>query len=189
MAGYESSKAGSNRGIENGMKKNLYAVNEAFAQAFTSIRSNKLRAFLTILGIVIGVMTVIGMVAIIQGLNSSMMEALQSMGPDLIQFQRRDPVQFHRSSREQRQRPPLRYEDALAIRELAPAIKAVSPEAYYWDMTLKYENEKTTGINFGGVEATFDECNNEDVATGRFLTDSDIQHATSVIVVGQTIVD
>jgi putative ABC transport system permease protein len=56
-------------------------------------------------------------------------------------------------------------------------------------MTLKYENEKTTGINFGGVEATFDDCNNENVGTGRFLTDSDIQHATSVIVVGQTIVD
>ncbi|HEY7161479.1 MAG TPA: ABC transporter permease, partial [Acidobacteriota bacterium] len=68
------------------MKRNLSSLSEAFSQALTSIRSNKLRAFLTILGIVIGVMTVIGMVSIIQGLNDSMMEALNSMGPHLIQF-------------------------------------------------------------------------------------------------------
>ncbi len=171
------------------MKKHLYAVNEAFVQAFTSIRSNKLRAFLTILGIVIGVMAVIGMVAVIEGLNSSMMETMQSMGPHLIQFQKRDPVTFHRPTREQRARPPLRHEDAQAIRAFSPAIKSVSPEAYYWDMTLKYGNEKTTGVNFAGVEPTFDECNNTFVASGRFLTDSDIQHATSVIVIGQAIVE
>src|SRR6476619_1724307 len=115
------------------MKKNINSITEAFSQAFTSIRSNKLRAFLTILGIVIGVMTVIGMVSIIQGLNDSMMEAMNSMGPHLIQFQHEEPIQFHRPSREQRMREPLRYEDALAIRAFAPALKAVSPEAYNYD--------------------------------------------------------
>src|SRR5262245_65941596 len=109
------------------MKRNLYSISEAFSQAFTSIRSNKLRAFLTILGIVIGVMTVIGMVSIIQGLNDSMMEAMNSMGPHLIQFQREEPMHFHRPSREQRMREPLRYEDAIAIRTFAPAINSVSP--------------------------------------------------------------
>jgi putative ABC transport system permease protein len=171
------------------MKQNINSITEAFAQAFTSIRSNKLRAFLTILGIVIGVMTVIGMVSIIQGLNDSMMEAMNSMGPHLIQFQHEEPMHFHRPSREQRMREPLRYEDALAIRAFAPAIKAVSPEAYNYDLTLKYQNEKTTGLNFGGVEPTFDECNNTFVQAGRFMNDADVQHATSVIVIGHDVAE
>jgi putative ABC transport system permease protein len=171
------------------MKKNLYAINEALAQAFYSIRSNKLRSFLTILGIVIGVMTVIGMVAIIQGLNASMMAALQSMGPHLVQFQKRDAVNFGRPTREQRMRPVLRYEDAVAIRAHSPAIKAVSAEAYNFDVTLKYQNEKTTRVTFGGVEPTFDECNNTFVGNGRFITEPDMEHATFVIVIGSEIVD
>jgi putative ABC transport system permease protein len=98
-------------------------------------------------------------------------------------------MQFHRPTREQRMREPLRYEDALAIRALAPAIKAVSPEAYNYDLTLKYLNEKTTGLNFGGVESTFDECNNTFVESGRFINDADVQHATSVIVIGREVAD
>lgn len=169
------------------MKKNLSAIKEAFSQAFFSIRSNKLRAFLTILGIVIGVMTVIGMVSIIQGLNSSMITALQSMGPHLVQFQKEEPMQFHRPSREQRMRKPLLYEDALAIRENATAMKAVSAEAYHFGIELKYRTEKTTGLAFAGAEPTFLECNNMNVAAGRFLTESDLQHGTFVVVIGDDV--
>ncbi len=171
------------------MKRNLYAITEAFSQAFTSIRSNKLRAFLTILGIVIGVMTVIGMVSIIQGLNSSMIDTMQSMGPHLVQFQRNDPVTFQRPTREQRTREPLRYEDAAAIRAFSPAIQSVSAEAYNWDVTLKYQKEKSTELFFGGVEPSFDECNNTFVQSGRFINEADLQHATAVIVIGNGIVE
>jgi putative ABC transport system permease protein len=166
------------------VKRNLDLIREALMQAFHSLRMNKLRSFLTILGIVIGVTTVIGMVSIIQGLNGAMITQLQSMGPHLIQFQKEEPVHFGRPSQEVRMRKPLYYEDALAIRQLCPAIKAVSPEAYNFDVTLKYRNEETTGLAFAGVEPTFDQCNNTFVDQGRFLTDSDIQHATFSIVIG-----
>ena len=169
------------------MRRNLGAIQEAFSQAIFSIRSNKLRAFLTILGIVIGVMTVIGMVSIIQGLNSSMMSRLQSMGPHLIQFQHEEMVTFGDPTREMRLRKPLYYEDAVAIRENAPAIKAVSAEAYHFGIELKYRNEKTSGLAFGGAEPTFLECNNMNVDTGRFITETDMQHATFVIVIGDDV--
>lgn len=169
------------------MKRLWIAVQEAFRQAFFSLRTNKLRSFLTILGIVIGVMTVIGMVSIIQGLNSSMVDQLQSMGPHLIQFQHNEPVQFGNPTREQRMRKPLYYEDAIAIREKSPAMKAVSAEAYNYGVTLKFRNEETTGLGFAGVEPTFSECNNTYVDLGRFLTDADLQHATSVVVIGDDV--
>lgn len=169
------------------MKKNLSLFGEASAQALYSLRMNKLRSFLTTLGIVIGVMTVIGMVSIIQGLNDSMVRQLQSMGPHLIQFQRRDPVNFGRPSQEVRMRKPLYYEDAVAVRELSPAIQAVSPEAYNFDTKLKYRDEETTNLAFAGVEPSFDVCNNTFVDQGRMITDTDVQHATSVIVIGDDI--
>jgi putative ABC transport system permease protein len=169
------------------MKRNLGAIQEAFSQAIFSIRSNKLRAFLTILGIVIGVMTVIGMVAIIQGLNHSMMSRLESMGPHLIQFQHREMVTFGRPTREMRMRKPLYYEDALAIRQNASAIKAVSAEVYHFDVEIKYRNEKTSGLSFAGVEPTFLECNNMNVDAGRFITQTDLQHATFVMVIGDDV--
>ena len=169
------------------MKKNFSLFAEASAQAFYSLRTNKLRSFLTTLGIVIGVATVIGMVSIIQGLNASMITQLQSMGPHLIQFQRRDPVNFGRPSQEVRMRKPLYYEDALAIRELSPAIKAVSPEAYNFDTKLKYRDEETTNLAFAGVEPVFDVCNNTFVDQGRMITETDVQHATFVVVIGDDI--
>lgn len=169
------------------MKRNLGAIVEAFSQALFSIRSNKLRAFLTILGIVIGVATVIGMVSIIQGLNRSMMGAMESMGPHLVQFQKDEPITFGHPTREQRLRKPLFYEDALAIREKATAIKAVSSEAYHFNIELKYRNEKTQGLAFAGAEPTFLECNKMNVESGRFLTDSDVQHATFVVVIGDDV--
>ena len=132
VAGGESRQARSDHRIEDRMKRNLGAIAEAFSQAVFSIRSNKLRAFLTILGIVIGVATVIGMVSIIQGLNRSMVGAMESMGPHLVQFQKEEPMHLHRPSREQRMRKPLLYEDAVAIRENSTAMKAVSAEAYHF---------------------------------------------------------
>jgi len=169
------------------MRHHFSAVWEALQQAFVSLRTNKLRSFLTTLGIVIGVMTVIGMVAIIQGLNATMITQLQSMGPHLVQFQKDEAVNFGRPSQEVRMRKPLYYEDAVAIRELSPAILSVSPEAYNYNTTMKYRDQETTEMAFAGVEPTFDECNNTFVDSGRFLTDADVEHATFVIVIGDDI--
>ncbi len=169
------------------MKRLLTAIREALSQASFSLRTNKLRSFLTILGIVIGVMTVIGMVSIIQGLNTSMVSQLQAWGPDLIVFQRDEAVHFGEPTREQRMRKPLVYEDALAIRSQCPAIKSVSPEIYKYGITLKYRNEEATRLSFAGVEPPFSECNNMYVDSGRFITETDLQHATPVVVIGDDV--
>ena len=132
-------------------------------------------------------MTVVGMVAIIQGLNSDMISNLNSMGPHLIQFQRHEPVNFGHPSQEVRLRKPLYYEDAMALRQLCPAMKAVSSEAYHFGVTLKHRSEETTGLGFAGGEPTFAECNNMSVDMGRFLTDADLQHATSAMVIGDDV--
>ncbi len=76
----------------------LGILKEITQMALSSIKTHKLRSFLTLLGIMIGVMTVIGMVAIIQGLNRSVIGELESIGSDLIFVGKHEPIQMgHRS--------------------------------------------------------------------------------------------
>ncbi|MGZ5497139.1 MAG: ABC transporter permease, partial [Candidatus Aminicenantales bacterium] len=90
----------------------LQIFREVFRMALDSLRSHKLRSFLTILGIVIGVMTVIGMVSIIQGLNKSFLSELQSAGSDIIIITKNEAVQMGRMTDEERTRKDLTFEDA-----------------------------------------------------------------------------
>ena len=101
--------------------------------ALTALRAHKLRAFLTMVGIVIGVWTVIGMVALVTGFDRSQTEAFSSFGTTLVQFQKFEP-RFGpgRRSEEERKRKDLTIEDADALQALCPSILAVSPERYMW---------------------------------------------------------
>jgi len=102
----------------------LGIIKEIFGMAFDSLRSHKLRSFLTLLGITIGVMTVIGMVSIIQGLNRSFLSELESVGSDLVIVTKYEPgIQIGRSSEEIRMRKDLTFEDALAIEKECPLVK------------------------------------------------------------------
>ena len=75
-------------------------LKEIIQMAFGSLKANKLRSFLTFLGIVIGVMTVIGTVSVIRGLNRTVSSALESAGSDLIMIRKNDPIQMGRRSEE-----------------------------------------------------------------------------------------
>ena len=80
-----------------------------------------MRSFLTILGIVIGVMTVIAMVSIIQGLNRSFLRELESVGSDLIIVAKFEPgAVFGRRPEEERQRKDLTFDDAMALKSGKP---------------------------------------------------------------------
>lgn len=153
------------------------AARENIRFALTAIASHKLRSGLTILGIVIGVTTVIAMVSIIEGFNNNVIQNFQSFGATLVQFQKMDP-QFGPGERDesQRQRKNLTYEDALALKELAPSMLAVSPERY----TFAGEGP-SLDVFFGGDQATPDAvigttedypiANNHVVGEGRFINE------------------
>ena len=90
----------------------LGILREIVNMALDSLRTHKLRSFLTLLGIVIGVMTVIGMVSIIQGLNRSFLSELESIGSDIIIVEKFEPgIQVGRLSEEERQRKDFIFED------------------------------------------------------------------------------
>src|SRR5688500_15741442 len=175
----------------------LLAVRENVRFAVGALRSHKLRSALTILGIVIGVTTVIAMVSIIEGFNNNVIKSFQSFGATLVQFQKFDP-QFGPGSRDdsQRLRKNLTYEDAQAMKRLCPSMLAVSPERYWFaggDDNLVpdviYGSQQATPDTLIGVTEDYPIANNHFIGEGRFITPDDVLHASPVIVIGSNIAE
>jgi putative ABC transport system permease protein len=156
--------------------------------AVESLRTNKMRSLLTVLGIVIGVMTVIGMVSVIQGLNRSFLQELASAGADLILVGKYDPVQMGQRSEEERRRRDLTFEDAMAIQEECPSVRSVAVSMMadiFQPIPVKAGNITSENAIIIGM--------NENWPTvyalylpqeGRFLTESEITRSARSAILG-----
>ncbi len=158
--------------------------------ALLAVRTHKLRAGLTVLGIVVGVATVIAMVSIVTGFNNNMVRNFQSFGATLVQFQKYE-ARFgpgHRGEDEKR-RKDLTYEDALALKAAVPEMRAVSPERYLWntDVHVRYRDAETTTPVVLGATPDYSMANNHFVGYGRFVTESDLEHGANVMVIGEDV--
>jgi putative ABC transport system permease protein len=173
----------------------LLAARENIRFARIALTSHKLRSGLTVLGIVIGVTTVISMVSIIEGFNNSVVESFKSFGATLVQFQKFDP-QFGPGDRDesQRTRKNLTYEDAVALKDLAPSMLAVSPERYTYEndgvsLDLSYQGKQATPDLLAGVTEGYPVANNHPVGEGRFINENDVRRSAAVIVVGTNVAE
>jgi putative ABC transport system permease protein len=174
----------------------LIAARENVRFAGLALTAHKLRSALTILGIVIGVTTVIAMVSIIEGFNNSVIKSFQSFGATLVQFQKFDP-QFgpgHGRDESQRLRKELTYDDALALKRLSPSMLAVSPERYWWSADgsqpdLMYANKSATPDQVAGVTEDYTTANNHYIGEGRFITEADVRRSAPVVVIGHNIAE
>src|SRR5881398_626032 len=110
-------------------------MNEILLLALDSLQKNKLRSFLTLLGVVIGVATVIGMSSIISGLNTNISSQIQDLGSNLIFVQRFPPTIGGRLTPEVINRKKLTLDDAKAIGE-PPLVKAVAPVLQYFAINM-----------------------------------------------------
>ena len=168
-------------------------VREVVRMAVDSLRSHKLRSFLTILGIVIGVMTVIGMVSIIQGLNKSFLAQLQSAGSDLIIIRKNEGIQMGRMSEEERTRKDLTFEDAQAVEKGAPLARAVAVSIYvspFETVEVKYQNAKSDNSMVIGMNDKWPIVMALYLPRlGRFVTESEITHSARVCVLGSELAD
>jgi len=163
-------------------------LKEIFAMAFDSLKTHKLRSFLTLLGIMIGVMTVIGMVSIIQGLNKSFLSELEAAGSDLIIIQKYEAVQMGEMSEEMRKRKDLTWEDAKAIEQGAPLVKAVAANInsnIFDEIPVKYRNISSDNTLILGSNEKFPVVYNIYLPKeGRFLTESEITHSSRAAMLG-----
>jgi putative ABC transport system permease protein len=159
--------------------------------ALLAVRAHKLRASLTVLGIVVGVATVIAMVSIVTGFNNNMVRSFQSFGATVVTFQKFE-VRFGGGGLpegEQRRRE-LTVEDAAALKASIPEVRAVAPTRYLWNNTQFNARNRDFEVQFPrvwGATPDYPIANNRSVSVGRFLTESDMSHAEAVVVIGDEI--
>jgi putative ABC transport system permease protein len=166
-------------------------LNETVTMALDTLRSNKLRSGLTILGIVIGVMTVITISSVVNGLNTSVEGLVQSLGSNVL-FIFRFPAFSGRPTTEMLTRKQLTFDDATAMRTL-PHVVAVSPALQYADnnapgrvgvTAIKGNGKTMQNTTLTGVGPEQEEVHELNLLEGRFFNEQDEQRAAKVTVLG-----
>ena len=118
--------------------------------AIDTLRQNKLRSFLTILGVVVGTMTVIVIAAFVSGINSRVSKEIESYGTNSIYVFKFEPGFNFNPSAEERMRKPISYEDALAIKAECPSVLEVTAFMSPVDFTegpMAERDRKSTRLN------------------------------------------
>jgi putative ABC transport system permease protein len=164
---------------------------ENIRQAFSSIRSNKLRSGLTLLGIVVGVFSIIGVMTALGALTNSVDSSLSQLGAETFTVKKTPSLQFGGSAwRKYARRKPITYEQIKFVRDNAQLPLAVSAENMYAPLTVAYGNEKSDPqFQLYGSDDNYGTNHNRDVAKGRMLAASDVQYGRDVTVLGADIVD
>ena len=154
--------------------------------AIAAIRRNKMRSFLTMLGIVIGVAAVIAMLAIGQGSNASIRETISSMGTNLINVmpasQNKGGVHQGRGAS-----PTLVPDDVIYIKNNSTLIEAISPEMDGSGQIVYGSNNWPTTIYSGNEDYPY--IKKYEIEIGRIYTSEEIKSAAKVCIIGQTIIE
>jgi putative ABC transport system permease protein len=159
-------------------------IKESALMALDTLRANKLRSSLTILGVSVGVITVIFMVSIIQGLNKAFADQVESLGSNTIFVSKFDPRFGRPPGPDEIHRKDLEMADAEALRREAPSIVGVSPIHRKLAATVRYQDKQTDTPILLGVTPYFEFVQTQYVANGRFVNDIDMQDRSNVVILG-----
>jgi putative ABC transport system permease protein len=170
-------------------------MSEIFLLAIDSLHKNKLRSCLTLLGVVIGVATVIGMSSIISGLNSSISSQIEDLGSNLIFVQRIPQTIGGRLPPEVFSRKKLTLDDAKAIGELS-LVKAVAPVLQHFALNsnaksfaVRYRDKSAKNTIFIGATAEVAVVMNLRMDSWRWINEADNTHSSNVVVLGHDTAD
>jgi putative ABC transport system permease protein len=160
--------------------------------ALETVWSHKLRSFLTVLGVIIGTGTIIGVGSIIAGLDGAVTNVLRGFGSNTATIFR-IPIGFTRHDPSVLQRKPLTYEDARAIAERCPAVAHTSAYLFSFNFgqntpaisIAKYKGNDTYNADIGGTEESYAVGNNVEMLEGRFFTDTENMHHIPVCDIGE----
>jgi putative ABC transport system permease protein len=158
--------------------------------ALDTIRGHKMRAVLTVLGVIIGTGAVIGVGSILAGLDGAITNILKSFGPNtLVVFKFKIGVRTGDLTPEEMRRKSLTYQNARAIIERCPSVQHVSPYLFPDWHTLhraRYKGNDIYRVDLGGTEEAY-AAGGTVMKFGRFFTDTESRHHLPVVVIGEDV--
>ena len=167
-------------------------LGEIVTMAFDSLRTSKMRSALTVLGVVIGITSIVGMTSLIRGFDESLRDLFRELGPNTIIVQKFGLISASsgKTFLEIARRPNLSIEDARAIARECPAVAIID----VWlgggpgvpPQRLFYGSERTKPIGILGATENFAAVNFVKLEMGRFFLPTEVDHRRQVVVLGQT---
>lgn len=160
--------------------------------ALETLSNNKLRASLTLLGIVIGVFSIISIMTLLSALQLGIEQGLSSLGSNTYQVQKYPAIQVGGpvSMRKYRNRPDITYDQGLRLKERASIYNFISLEDYVNEKVFRYKGIHTNPNNtIGGVTPEYLPTNNRQIQYGRFITETDVQNNRRVAVLGMDVIE
>ena len=162
---------------------------EVAVMALDTLRTNKMRSALTILGVVIGITSIVGMTSLIRGFDESLRDMIRELGPNTIMLSKASGLTLAGGANfaEIMRRPNLTVDDAKAIEKLAPSVGIVD----IWmgqgigGQTVgrvSYEGQRTPTLGVLGATEQFAAVNFVKLSFGRFFTESEVQRRRRVVV-------
>ncbi len=168
---------------------------ENLKMAMDTLWSNKVRSFLTVIGVVIGVWTVMAIASIISGIDYAVTSQIESFGTNSIFINKYEPgIRMGRPSREERMRKNLTYDDAMAIGNL-PAIQLTAPmlnisnDFFGRRIAVKGGGKESSAVQLQGVTSDYEQAGIWIMQAGRFFTKEEDERRAEVCVIGASVVE
>ena len=164
------------------------SVSELFRAAIESIRAHALRSFLTLLGIIIGVTTVVGVASIISGLNRYVAERIIRLAPDVFVITKFGIIQSREEFLDALKRQDFTPRDYAKLESTLTKIDAIGADVQTRS-TAKFRDRRLAGIQVHGCTANYAELVGKDMEAGRWLVEADDRGSQSVAVIGGDVKD
>jgi putative ABC transport system permease protein len=167
-------------------------IGESTRLAFDSLRQHKTRSLLTVVGVVIGIMAMVAVASIMVGLDQDIRGFLDQYGTNTLFVFRWDFGFRGELTAEERNRKPLTYDDAMAIRDECPDVKDVTlevsprlePGQPLTVIPARYKGNEVYGIQFTGTIPSYEWVYNANPEKGRFFSEAENDHHMDVAVIG-----
>jgi len=166
-------------------------INQILAISLQSLKSNRLRTALTILGVVVGIFSIIVIMTILTMLQSSIDDGLAMLGKNTFQIQRDDNVMGGGPRMRTRSRKDITIDEASRLKEMLSQAKYVGVEQWQMNnIVVKFGNKETNpNISIAGVNTDAMRTNDWNVEEGRDFREDDINYSTNVCLIFQPIVE
>lgn len=164
-------------------------INQTFALSVQSLKNNKLRTSLTILGVVVGIFSIIVIMTIITMLQNSIESGLSQLSKNTFQIQKHDPTVGGGGHMRDRSRRDITIEEAYRLKEMLTKAKHVGAEQWQFGAIIKYGNRETNpNISVAGITTEAMMTNNWVVEEGRSIRDNDVDNSRNVCIMGKDVV-